>query len=112
MRISGCDVVGVDLGTLIGVSDVDKGWIGACTAVWPGGCDVLHIQVVVGVGCLEPRSAVVQVEVNRVGLRETVVDAIEEVFLVAFVMENDELGRIEKAAGVEAVGLNEVAPGL
>ena len=71
---------------------------------------VLHVQVVVGVGRLEPGAAVVQVEVDRVGLGEAVIDAVEEVLLVALVVEDGELGRIEKAAGVEAVDLDEVAP--
>ena len=76
----------------------------------PSADHVLHVQVVVGVGRLEPGAAVVQVEVDGVGLREAVVDAIEDILLVALVVEDGELGRIEEAAGVEAVDLDEVAP--
>ncbi len=43
---------------------------------------------------------------------ELAVDAIEDVQLVALVVEDDELGRIEEASGVEAVDLDEVAPVL
>ena len=43
---------------------------------------------------------------------KAVVDAVEDVLLVALVVEDGELRRIEKAAGVEAVGLDEVAPVL
>ncbi len=43
---------------------------------------------------------------------ELVVDAIEDVLLVALVVEDGELGRVEEAAGVEAVDLDEVAPVL
>ncbi len=49
---------------------------------------------------------------DRVGRREGVVDAVEEVLLVALVVEDGELRRIEEAAGVEAVDLDEVAPVL
>ena len=73
---------------------------------------VLHVQVVVGVGRLEPGAAVVQVQVHRIGWREAVVHAIEDVLLVALVVEDGKLRRIEKAAGVQAVGLDEVAPVL
>ena len=37
--------------------------------------------------------------------RELAVDAIEDVLLVALVVEDGELGGIEEAAGVEAVDL-------
>jgi len=36
--------------------------------------------------------------VHGVGLREVVIDAVEEVFFVALVVEDGELGRVEKAA--------------
>ena len=49
---------------------------------------------------------------DRVGRGEGVVDAVEDVLLVALVVEDGELRRIEKAAGVEAVDFNEVAPVL
>ena len=47
---------------------------------------------------------------DRIGVRETVIDAIKEILLVALVMEDSELRRIEEAAGIEAVSLDEVAP--
>ena len=74
--------------------------------------DVLDVEVVVGVGRLKPGAAVVQIQMKGVGGGELTVDAIEDVKLVAFVVEDDELGRIEEAPGVEAVDLDEVAPVL
>ena len=49
---------------------------------------------------------------DGVWLGELAVDAVEDVLLVALVVEDGELGRIEEAAGVEAVDLDEVAPVL
>ena len=70
----------------------------------------MHVEVVVGVGGLEPGTAVVEIEVDGVSRSERVVDAIEDVLLVAAIMKDGELGRIEEAARVEAVNFNEVAP--
>ena len=49
---------------------------------------------------------------NGIETREAVVDAIEEVLLVALVVENCELWRIKKAARVQAIDFYEVAPVL
>ena len=98
----------LDLGALVGVADVAEDGVGAGAAA----DDVLNVEVVEGVGGLEPGAAVVEVEVNGVGGGEGVVDAVEDVLFVALVVEDGELGGIEKAAGVEAVDLNEVAPVL
>ena len=76
------------------------------------GDDVLDVEVVVGVGRLEPGAADAEVEVYGVGSGELAVDAVEDVKLVALVVEDSELGRIEEAAGVEAVDFDEVAPVL
>ena len=105
-RVGRRDVVGADFGVLISVADVVED--GA--AVAPSADDVLHVEVVVGVGCLEPGAAVVEIEVDGIGRRQGVIDAVEDILLVALVVEDSELGRIEKAAGVEAVGFDEVAP--
>ena len=43
---------------------------------------------------------------------KAVVDAVEDVLFVALVVEDGELRGIEKAAGIQAVGLDEVAPVL
>ena len=72
--------------------------------------DVLDIEVVISIGSLEPGTAVVQVEVHGIGWRKAIVDAVEYVLFVALIVENGELGRIEKAAGIEAIALDEVAP--
>src|SRR5580698_6526103 len=106
--VSGGDVEGLDLRTLVGVADVGEDRIGSVASA----DDVLNVQIVVGVRGLEPGTAVVEVQVHGVDAGEVVVDAVEEVLFVALVMEDDELGRIEEAAGVEAVELEEVAPVL
>ena len=47
---------------------------------------------------------------QRIRLRQVVIHAVEEVFLVALVVKDGKLRRIEKAPGVQAVALDEVAP--
>ena len=42
--------------------------------------------------------------------REAIVHAIEDILFIALVVEDRKLRRIEKASGVKAVGLDEVAP--
>ena len=64
---------------------------------------------VVGVGRLEPGARIAEIEMDGVGGGELVVDAVEEVLLVALVVDGVELGRIEEAAGVHHVGGDEVA---
>ena len=84
------------------------------TGLAPGAAadDILDVEVVVGVGGLEPGAAVVQVEMDGVGRREGVVHAVEDILLVALVVEDGELRRIEKSAGVETVSLDEITPVL
>src|ERR1035437_6239156 len=91
---------------LIGVADVCENGAGSDAA----GNYVLHVEAVVRVGRLKPGTTVIQIQVDRVGRRYCVIDAVEDVLLVSLVVEDGELGGIEKAASVEAVGLNEVAP--
>ena len=114
MRVGGRNVVGADLGALIGVAHVDKGGVGAGAATDSRAAvfHVLNVQVVEGVGVLEPGAAVVEVEMHGVGLRKAVIDTVEEILLVALVVEDGELRRIEKASGVQGVGFDEVAPAL
>jgi len=47
---------------------------------------------------------------ERIGRGKVIVHAIEEVLLVAFVVKDLELRRIEKAPGVQAVNLEEITP--
>ena len=61
--VGGGDVEGLDLGALICVADVAEDGIRAGSAA----DDVLDVEIVVGVGGLEPGAAVVQVEVDRIG---------------------------------------------
>src|ERR1035437_4463016 len=91
---------------LIGVADVCENGAGSDAA----GNYVLHVEAVVRVGRLKPGTTVIQIQVTRVGRRHCVIDAVEDVLLVSLVVEDGELGGIEEAAGVEAVGLDEVTP--
>jgi len=96
---------------LIGISHIDEGGVGG-GATADSSASVFHIlnvQILEGVGGLEPGAAVVEVQMDGVRGRKGVVDAIEEVLLVPFVVEDGELRRIEKAPGIETVGLDEVA---
>ncbi len=102
------DVEGSDFRVLVSVPDVAKEWVGAGAAT----NHVLHVQVVVGVRGLKPGAAVIKIQMNRVHRCETVIDAVENILLVALVVEDRELRRIEKAPGVEAVNLDKVAPFL
>jgi hypothetical protein len=110
--VGGGDVESPDLGVLVGVADVDKGGVGAGSSAdsRPAVFNVLDVQILEGVGVLKPGAAVVEVKMNGIGGCEAVIDAVEEVFLVALVVEDGEFGRIEKASGVQGVGLDEVAP--
>src|ERR1700727_2385858 len=49
---------------------------------------------------------------DRVGRSELTIDAIECIKFVAFIVEDDELRRIEKAPRIQAVDLNTVPPVL
>ena len=49
---------------------------------------------------------------HRIDRREAVIYAIVGVFLIALVMEDGKLGRIEKSAAVQPVKLKEVSPVL
>ena len=104
--VGGRDVVGDDLGTLIRVADVAEGGAAASAA----GEDILDVEVVVGVGGLEPGAAEAKVEVDRVGSRELAVDAVEDIQFVPFSVEDGELRRVEEPASVQAVDFDEVAP--
>src|SRR5207245_1800870 len=61
---------------------------------------------------LEPRARESEIELQRIGVREFEIHPIEYIFLIAFVVEGDELGRIEKAAGIQSADRNEVSPVL
>src|SRR5689334_23696218 len=95
----GGNVICLDLGSLVRRAD---------------GVSVLIVDVrrVIGVWRLKPRARVLQVSVKRICRIELVVDAIEDVLLVAFVVQRLELGAVEEAAGVETADGDEVAPVL
>ena len=105
-RIGWRNIVGHDFGSLIGIADIAKYGIAAGAA----SDDIRDIQVVIGIRCLEPGTRVVEIDMNRIGFREVIVDAVENIFLIAFVVEDHELGRIEKSSGVQSIGFDEVSP--
>ena len=49
---------------------------------------------------------------NGVDGRQGVVNPVEDILLVPFVVEDDEFRGIEKASGIQAVGFDEISPVL
>lgn len=98
------NVVGENLGALVRVADgaEDRTATGAARDY------VLDAEIVERVGSLKPRSAEAEVEVDGVSGRELAIDAVENIELVSFVVEDGELRRIEESTRVEAVNLDEV----
>ena len=47
---------------------------------------------------------------HRIDRSEVIVHAVKDILLIALVMEDRELRGIEKAAGVQAVSLDEIPP--
>ena len=81
------EIVGFNFGTLIRVSDgISR--------------RVQKVETVEGIGRLEPRSRVAQIELNAVGLRWLQVDAIKNVLFVSLVVKDLELRSVQKFAGV------------
>ena len=101
VRPRGRNVEGLDLGALIGWADQIA--IRSHHAI---------VQVVVRVRCLEPGAREAEVEMQSVRLRQLVIEAVENVLLVATRVEDDKLRRVQKAPGVEPVGRDEVPPVL
>src|SRR5664280_377030 len=95
------DVEGEDLGALIGRPDGK-----------PIRADDADVQVVVGIGILEPGARKTKVEVQRVRRRKLIVETVEHVLFVPVRVENDKLRRIEEAAAVEPVRRDEISPVL
>ena len=107
MGVAGRDVEGLDLGALIGRTH------GETVGTDSDTCGVLRplggVLGVVGVGGLEPGTGVAKVKADRVGAGDLIVDAVEEVFFVALVVDGLVLGRVEETAGVHSVDGDEVA---
>src|SRR6266853_5945732 len=59
---------------------------------------------------LKPRAGESQIQVERVGLRELKVQAIEYVFFVSLGMHHGRLWRIKKAAAIQPVKGDEIPP--
>ena len=93
---------------MIGVADVAEDGVGAGSST----DDVGDVEVVEGVGGLEPGAAETKVEMKGIVGRQLEVDAVEDVLFVTLVVEDAELGRVEESSGVKAVKLDEVTPVL
>ncbi len=103
------DVEGLDLRALVGWTNQIA--IGIEAAVVHGQSVPRRREFgVVGIGGLEPRPGESEIQVNGVRRGDLKVDAIEQVLFIAFVMEDGELRRIEKAAAIQSVRGDEVAP--
>src|ERR1017187_7333758 len=85
------DVEGVDLGALVGVADATEGRVSGGAAA----DDILNVEVVVGVGGLEPGAADAEVEVYGVGRGELAVDAVEDIELVALVRSEEHTSELQ-----------------
>src|ERR1700756_2138196 len=94
------DVIGLDLGTLVGRPNR--------SIVGPTGD--AHIEIVVGIWILKPGSRETKVQVNRVPVRDLVVDAVEYIFQVAFGMDHGKFRRVEKTTGIQSIHRDEVPP--
>src|ERR1700751_4075137 len=105
-RVGGSDIEGLDLGALIGIPYIADHLSAAAAAT----DNVLDVQVVIGVWRLKPGAGVVQVHMDGVIRCELTVYAIEDILLVALGVEDCELRGVEKAPGIQAVELEEVAP--
>ena len=106
--VGGRDVEGADFGALVSIADAAEDGVRAGAAA----DDILDVEVVEGVRRLEPGAADAEVDVEGVGWGKLTVNAVKDIELVAFVVEDGELGRVEEAAGVEPVEFDEVAPVL
>ena len=49
---------------------------------------------------------------NGIDLRELIVHPVEEILLVTFGVEDDELRRIQEPSGIQPIGFEEVSPAL
>jgi hypothetical protein len=81
------DVEGTNLRTLVGIADIQ--------AVRSD-----DVEVVECVRRLKPRACVLEISVDRILLRKLVIDAVKDIFFVAFIVNRLKLRRIEEAAGV------------
>ena len=102
------DVVGADLGTLIGIPDIVEYRAGAGSPAH----HIHDIELVIAVGILEPGARVVEVDMNRIGGRELIIHAVKDVLFIALGVEDLEFRRVEKAAGIQSIEFEEIAPVL
>src|SRR5580698_1230489 len=98
-RIRRRDIECLNLGTLIGVADIVAEL-------------VEHIQIVIGIRRLKPRTAVVQVQMKGVDRRKLIIRTVKDILLVALGVEYLELRRIEKASRIQSVDLEKITPGI
>src|SRR5580698_4611557 len=89
-------IKGPNLRTLVGIPDIPKDRSGRNSIA----DYILDVEIVIGIRRLKPRPAVVQIEMDGVLCRESAVDAVEDIFLVALDMKDAELGRIQEFARI------------
>src|SRR5579864_7621860 len=108
-----CDVERPDLRTLIRLTERSQRY--RVDGLTGGTCEprIASMELLVeGVGVLKPRTRIAEVEVNGIGCCELVVDSVEHVFLVAFVVHHGELRWIEESAAIQCVRGDEISPVL
>src|ERR1700685_2215935 len=69
-----------------------------------------RILGIVRIGSLEPGAGKAQIEIDGVHVGKLEIHPIENVLFVAVIVENLELRAIQEAAGVQAIGGDEVSP--
>ena len=73
---------------------------------------IRDIQVVISIRRLKPRPAVVQIQPHRVFRRELVIHPVKKILLVALIVEDDKLRRIQEPPRIQPVQLKEISPVL
>ena len=78
------DVVGADLGALIGIPDIVEHRAGAGSPAH----HIRDIELVIVIRTLEPGARVVEVDMNRIGGRELIIHAVKDVLFIALGVED------------------------
>src|SRR4029077_14388610 len=68
-----------------------------------------QVEIVDGIGCLEPRARVLEVYVNGIRAGKHIVEAIKEILFVASIMDSMKFGGIQKSAGIQPIGGDEIS---
>ena len=67
-------------------------------------------HVVEAVGILKPGARESEIELDRIDVRQLVIDSIEEVLFISFCVYDRELRRVEETTRIQPAHRNEIAP--